>query len=169
MNPSHFIFPDRLELNIPDHMASDPQMINNQHLKQWQVGRLGFLSYIVEVPGAQIPWERPGKPWPDTPGRRPELWNSHISSWGVVAHQGSTEHTNNINGDDVWPSPLDRKVALASVMLGKCGLIRSSMVTVARELKADEMVLQEDRREKSQKCRIFSFDQHLPSYKQPCA
>ena len=41
----------------------------------------------------------------------------------------------------VLPSALDSSVALASVMLGKWGLIRSSIVTVARELKADEMVL----------------------------
>lgn len=32
-------------------------------------------------------------------------------------------------------------MALDSVIFGKWGLIRSSIVTVARELKADEMVL----------------------------
>ena len=37
-------------------------------------------------------------------------------------------------------------MALASVMFGKYGLIRSSMVTVARELKAEEMVLDTDRK-----------------------
>lgn len=41
----------------------------------------------------------------------------------------------------ILPSPLDSRVAFASVMFGNWGLIRSSMVTVARELKADEMVL----------------------------
>lgn len=41
----------------------------------------------------------------------------------------------------ILPSPLDSSVALASVMFGKYGLIRSSIVTVARELKAEEMVL----------------------------
>lgn len=39
------------------------------------------------------------------------------------------------------PNALDSSVALASVMAGKYGLMRSSMVTVARELKAEEMVL----------------------------
>lgn len=41
----------------------------------------------------------------------------------------------------VTPSPFDSSVALDSVIAGKCGLIRSSIVTVAKELKADEMVL----------------------------
>lgn len=36
------------------------------------------------------------------------------------------------------------------------------MVTVARELKADEMVLQEDRREKAQKREIFHSEDKLP-------
>lgn len=50
-------------------------------------------------------------------------------------------NNNNNNNNNILPSPLERNIALVSVMLGKCGLIRSSMVTVARELKADEMVL----------------------------
>lgn len=54
---------------------------------------------------------------------------------------GEGNHNNNNNNNNILPSPLERNVALVSVMLGKCGLIRSSMVTVARELKADEMVL----------------------------
>lgn len=56
-------------------------------------------------------------------------------------HDGSTS-----------PRLLERKVALLSVMVGKCGLIRSSMVTVARELKAEEMVLREGRGERSYEC-----------------
>lgn len=36
---------------------------------------------------------------------------------------------------------MDSRVALFSVMAGKCGLMRSSIVTVAKELKAEEMVL----------------------------
>lgn len=40
------------------------------------------------------------------------------------------------------PKALDSMVALNSVMAGKCGLMRSSIVTVAKELKAEEMVLQ---------------------------
>lgn len=43
---------------------------------------------------------------------------------------------------DSSPRPLDSSVARASVMPGQKGLIRSSIVTVARELKADEIVLQ---------------------------
>lgn len=39
------------------------------------------------------------------------------------------------------PKTLDSRVALASGMAGKCGLMRSSMVTVAKELKAEEIVL----------------------------
>lgn len=39
------------------------------------------------------------------------------------------------------PKALDSRVALASVMVGKYGLMRSSIVTVAKELKAEEMVL----------------------------
>lgn len=54
---------------------------------------------------------------------------------------GGGNNNNNNNNNSSSPSPLERNVALVSVMLGKCGLIRSSMVTVARELKADEMVL----------------------------
>ena len=39
------------------------------------------------------------------------------------------------------PKALDSSVALASVMVGKCGLMRSSIVTVANELNAEEIVL----------------------------
>lgn len=42
------------------------------------------------------------------------------------------------------PKALDSRVALDSVMLRKCGLMRSSIVTVASELKAEEMVLQQN-------------------------
>lgn len=46
------------------------------------------------------------------------------------------------------PKALDSRVALDSVMLRKCGLIKSSIVTVASELKAEEMVLQWTNQEK---------------------
>lgn len=46
---------------------------------------------------------------------------------------------------------MDSRVALASVMAGKCGLMRSSIVTVAKELKAEEMVLCKIKAKKNKK------------------
>lgn len=56
------------------------------------------------------------------------------------------------------PKALDSMVALNSVMAGKCGLMRSSIVTVAKELKAEEMVLQR------QKPKFYTDRYHQHSY-----
>ena len=42
-------------------------------------------------------------------------------------------------------------------MLGKCGLMRSSIVTVASELNAEEMVLQPKNQEKTNLFFVFLF------------
>lgn len=54
------------------------------------------------------------------------------------------------------PKALDSRVALASVMAGYCGLMRSSMVTVAKELKADDMVLHKN--EEAKQNQIYISD-----------
>lgn len=76
----------------------------------------------------------------------------HGQTQDPVGHGLERRHTwqcqNNIQSPEFKvlessPKALDSRVALDSVMRGKCGLMRSSIVTVASELKAEEMLLQQ--------------------------
>lgn len=83
------------------------------------------------------PWGEWDKPWPDRAVHRTKLI---METWVQAFYQLSALHQD-LEASDISPKALDTRVALASDMEGNCGLMRSSIVTVAKELKAEEMVL----------------------------
>lgn len=81
------------------------------------------------------PWGEWGTPWPGRAARRTELtMKTQSQKSEPVAPYRNTEFKSS-------PKALDTRVARSSDMERKCGLMRSSIVTVAKELKAEEMVL----------------------------